>query len=37
MDELEELGVVGPNEGSKAREVLWTPELLDDAVNRGVL
>jgi len=37
MDELEELGVVGPNEGSKAREVLWNPELLDDALNRDVL
>lgn len=37
MDELEELGVVGPNEGSKARDVLWSPEMLDDAVNRGVL
>jgi len=37
MDELEELGVVGPNEGSKARDVLWSPELLDDALTRGVL
>ncbi|MEX2533667.1 MAG: DNA translocase FtsK 4TM domain-containing protein [Nitriliruptoraceae bacterium] len=37
MDELEELGVVGPNEGSKAREVLWSPEMLDDALTRGVL
>lgn len=37
MDELEELGVVGPNEGSKAREVLWDPEQLDDAINRSVL
>lgn len=37
MDELEELGVVGPNEGSKARDVLWSPEVLDDAVTRGVL
>jgi DNA segregation ATPase FtsK/SpoIIIE, S-DNA-T family len=37
MDELEELGVVGPNEGSKARDVVWTPEELDDALARGVL
>jgi DNA segregation ATPase FtsK/SpoIIIE, S-DNA-T family len=37
MDELEELGVVGPNEGSKAREVLWTPERLDEAVGGGLL
>lgn len=37
MDELEELGVVGPNEGSKARDVLWSPEMLDDALTRGVL
>jgi DNA segregation ATPase FtsK/SpoIIIE, S-DNA-T family len=37
MDELEELGVVGPNEGSKAREVLWTPEQLDAATASGLL
>ncbi|MBW3659192.1 MAG: DNA translocase FtsK [Actinobacteria bacterium] len=36
MDELEELGVVGPNEGSKAREVLWSPEELDNALEQGV-
>ncbi len=35
MDELEELGVVGPNEGSKAREVLWSPEELDNAIEQG--
>ncbi|MEX2325130.1 MAG: DNA translocase FtsK [Nitriliruptoraceae bacterium] len=35
MDELEQLGVVGPNEGSKAREVLWQPEQLDDALTNG--
>ncbi|MFA9444685.1 DNA translocase FtsK [Egicoccus sp. AB-alg6-2] len=37
MDELEELGVVGPNEGSKARDVLWTPEELDEARAANVL
>jgi DNA segregation ATPase FtsK/SpoIIIE, S-DNA-T family len=36
MDELEQLGVVGPNEGSKAREVVWTPEDLDNAKMSGV-
>jgi DNA segregation ATPase FtsK/SpoIIIE, S-DNA-T family len=36
MDELEGLGVVGPNEGSKAREVVWTPEDLDNAKQTGV-
>ena len=29
VDELEEAGVVGPFEGSKARMVLWTPEDLE--------
>ncbi|MFP4635451.1 MAG: DNA translocase FtsK, partial [Nitriliruptoraceae bacterium] len=37
MDELEELGVVGPNEGSKAREVLWGQEELDEATSTGRL
>jgi len=37
MDELEQIGIVGPNEGSKAREVLWSAEELEEAVGRGAL
>lgn len=33
MDELYEAGIVGPQEGSKAREVLITPETLEDMLG----
>ena len=37
MDELEEVGCVGPSEGSKAREVLWDDERLRAALEAGLL
>jgi S-DNA-T family DNA segregation ATPase FtsK/SpoIIIE len=37
MDELEEVGCVGPSEGSKAREVLWDEERLRAALESGLI
>jgi S-DNA-T family DNA segregation ATPase FtsK/SpoIIIE len=37
MDLLEERGVVGPSEGSKARTVLMTPDELDAKIEAGEL
>ncbi len=35
MDLLEQRGVVGPSTGSKARDVLMTPDELDDLLSRA--
>ena len=37
MDELEEVGCVGPSEGSKAREVLWDEDRLRAALEAGLI
>lgn len=35
MDQLEEAGVVGPDEGTKPRQVLMSPEQLDAFIEEG--
>jgi S-DNA-T family DNA segregation ATPase FtsK/SpoIIIE len=37
MDMLERRGVVGPSQGSKAREVLMTVEELEDVLARDAV
>ena len=34
MDQLEEVGVVGPEEGTKPRRVLMSPQDLEDMLNK---
>jgi len=35
MDQLEEAGVVGPDEGTKPRQVLMSPEQLEAFIEEG--